>query len=200
MQSSGQPQPLARADWAQLFAFAWLHSGSVLQELRKDPKKAIIELANGTIPSDPDTQGAAKIIQNLADNTPMETYSGYLPIPRCPLEDRSKLSEKDLQDLLQVGLDGVLKFNVKGDLWAKVLLAAWNDDNTLKAIRQDPLEGLKRVLTEAEVKELQDSTYGILPLPDRANGLGNLKMEELVDFLGDEQNAEHLGGIFLVAT
>lgn len=189
-----------RADWAEIFAFAWQNGDPVLTDLRKDPKKAIEDLARGEYGATSDTREAAEGIIRQTEDQPLETYSGYIPIPRPPLNDLSRLSEEDLAGLLNLGLDGVLKFNLQAELWAKVLLEAWRDEDILKAIRQDPLTGLRRILDEDQISQLLDSDYGILPLPNLPNGLDKLEMEDLVAFLGDELNAEHLGGIFLVAT
>ncbi|MEM8807048.1 MAG: hypothetical protein AAGF01_13570 [Cyanobacteria bacterium P01_G01_bin.38] len=207
--------PSSRENWAQIFAFAWLESNQDFsKELRRDPKETIIELAKGTSGKykplldslESDTADlvvdAANEIKKKTDDTPLAAYSGYLPIPNSPFREEllKELNEGDLEKLLDRGIEGILQFQEKKELWAEILLRVWRNSDELKKIRQEPLEGLSSLLGEQQARELQDSEYGIIPLPNRPRGLGTLTIEDLADFLGDQDNADHLGGIFLVAT
>ncbi len=188
---------LARLAWSRVLAFVWLNE-KVLDELRKDPKETITQLAKGQDGKyknivDTETANQAKTIQDQTENDPTEPYRGYLPIPDPPLEEWKQLSSKDLAELLRGGITGILKFDDQPNLWADELLAAWNDPEKLIKIRQDPLGSGNLIHKE----ELLKSKYKILPVPDRPRGIDQLNVGQLESFLGDEDNMSHLGGIFL---
>jgi len=191
-----------RGNWSRVLAFAWLNS-DVLIDLRKDPKNTIIKLAGETNSHyqnvDRGTEDAAKNIIVQTEQDGSEAYRGYLPIPD-PLKGLENLDLEDdkleelLEELLLKGITGILKFDKKANLWKEELKAAWTSQEKLIQIRKDPLNILKYA------KELSEDEFGIFPLPDLPSGLENLKIEELQNFLGDEDNMEHLGGIFLVGS
>lgn len=185
-----------RSDWSQILAYAWTQAdnsqNSVLDDLRKDPKKTIIKLAEGSseYPNvDENTQSAAERIQEQAETSPGESYSGYLPIPDA-LESLANLEAENLEVLLTNGITGILQFNEQADLWAKELLRAWQNQEILSNIRQDPLNNLLH----------GDELLKIFPLPDRPRGLDKLTIEDLASFFDDEDNARHLSGIFLIGS
>lgn len=189
-----------RANWSRILAFAWLNQ-EVLEDLRKNPKQTIINLAmggkyknlkgevNANLEVDSSTATAASVIKNQADNDPEESYRGYLPIPNA-LGGLEGITQANLEVLLNNGIAGILKFDDKADLWADDLHAAWNDPEQLKNIRQDPLMHLRNK------DELLKTTYGIFPVPDRPKVLEGKDIEKLSEFLGGEPMS-HLGGIFL---
>lgn len=191
-----------RSDWAQLLAYAWTESQypEVLIGLRQDPKGTIIELAKETDSKyqnvDEATQQAAKSIQDQADTSPGEDYSGYLAIPDA-VANIDKLDQHDLEVLLRRGITGMLRFDLKADVWADVLLKAWNDSTLLTNIRKDPLAYLPR---RDELLKDEFYKYGIFPLPDRPRGLDKLEINKLESFLSDKDNVPHLSGIFLIAS
>ena len=210
MQGQGKAFALTpRMPWARIWALAWLESdkANLLEDIRKDPKSTITQLKEGTkgeykelLESLNDTERVNQIIQAadeiIRNAGSLEEYTGFLPIPSNPF-GKFDLKEDDIKNLLRSGLEGILRFDDQADVWAEVLFAAWGDQdsNLLKDIRQDPEKGLKSILGEQQVKELQESKYGILPLPDKPDGLDK-DIEKLTDFLGDEDNADHIGGIF----
>jgi hypothetical protein len=180
-----------RSNWSRIVAFAW-STPQVLNDLKKDPKTTITELAkggNGNYKSvDGDTAQAAKTIQSQTDNDPGESYRGYLPIPnRLEVGALADLDRSRLADLLSKGIAGILEFDEDADLWADELIAAWKDRSHLIAVLQDPAINLIH----------KDKLKSILPLPDRPRGLEELEIDKLQKFLGDQDHMEHLGGIFL---
>lgn len=192
-------QLFPRRDWAQLLAYAWTEPSypEVLTDLRKDPKGTVIELAEGSgsrYPNvDNDTQQAARSIQEQAESSPGENYSGYLPIP-APLGGLEGLAPKALEVLIRNGITGILQFDRQAEIWADVLRLVWNDQTLLSNVRIDPLAHLPH--KEALLRD----KYGIFPLPDRPRGLSELQIEKLGSFLSDEDNVAHLTGIFLIAS
>ena len=181
-------------NWSRVFAFAWKHQ-EVLTDLRKDPKGTIEEIAkgeNGKYKADAKTAVQAGTIQSQSQN-PIPNYSGYLPIPDT-FAGLEKLSAEELKEFLLRGLTGVLRFDDQAELWADALHQAWTDQNLLIEIRKDPLGKLPHA------NQLQNTTYGIFPLPDRPKGLDKLEIDELEDFLSDQDDALHLAGIFPTAT
>lgn len=175
--------------WARVCAFAWVKT-EVLQDLRKDPKGTIEEIAkgeDGKYKADSATAEQANTIIQLSEEA-TERYSGYLPIP-FTFGGLEKRSSEELKELLLGGITGAFRFDEEADLWADVLHQAWNDDNLLKEIRKDPLGKLPRA------NELKDKEYGIFPMPEKPRGLEKLEIEELENFLSDEDNVPHLGGI-----
>lgn len=185
----------ARLNWSRVLAFAWGNE-QVLNDLRKDPKTTIIRLANSqytNVDVDVDTADAAETIREQTEQDPGESYRGYLPIPN-PLGGLENLEQSKLQELLQNGLTGILRFDENAQLWSEELLAVWNDSDRLIQVRQHPLNNLIHTDT------LQTSQYGILPIPDLPDGLKDLGIEELRSFLGDGDNMSYLGGIFLLGS
>jgi hypothetical protein len=191
-----------RANWSRVLAFTWLHQ-EVLEDLRKNPKQTITNLATGgkyknlkgevtIIDVDSTTATAASVIKKQSDDDPGEAYRGYLPIPN-PLGGLEGITQANLAALLKNGITGILKFDDKADLWADELHAAWNDPEKLKNIRLDPLTHL------LHTDDLLKTTYGIFPVPDRPDALKDLGIEELSKFLGGERMS-HLGGIFLLGS
>ncbi len=115
------------------------------------------------------------------------------------ISDRSNQSEvgaiadleaAQLADLLSKGIAGILEFEEDSELWADELLAAWKDEQQLIAVLQDPANKLIH----------KDKLSSIFPMPDRPRGLETLEIEKLQSFFGDEDNMQHLGGIFLFAS
>ena len=191
-----------RGHWSRVIAFAWTYN-EVLNDLRKDPKETIIELAKGKDSTkyqnvdDDNTAFAAGRIQIDAEDNPEEAYSGYLPLPN-PLVGLECLDQSQLAALLRAGIDGILKFEAKADLWAEVLFKAWKDPKgLLVGIRKDPLQYLRKAITVKNTQALQQSEYGILPIPNRPKSLEKFKIEDLREFLIDQDIMENLGGIFL---
>lgn len=189
-----------RSDWSQILAYAWTQTeqSKVLEDLRKDPKGTIIELAKASskYPNvDDDTKSASKSIQEQAEQSPSEGYSGYLPIPDAPGK-LAELSPKDLEVLIRNGITGILQFESQAKIWSEILHSAWNDPDRqlLNNIRKDPLTYLPRK------DELLQDKYGIFPLPDRPRGLDKLTIDDLEDFFDDEDNVSHLSGIFLIGS
>lgn len=176
----------AKKAWARVCAFAWIRE-EVLKDLRKDPRGTIEKIARGENGADDETIQAATTIVNLSRN-PNDRYDGYLPIPD-PVGGLDRLDKEELKALLQNGITGGFRFDEKAELWADALSQAWKDNNLLKEIRKDPGK-----LPNAD--KLQESTYGIFPMPGLPRGLDDLKIEQLEDFLSDEDNARNLGGIF----
>ena len=175
--------------WARVCAFAWVQP-EVLKDLRKDPKGTIEEIAkgkNGKYQADLATAGQAKTIIQLSEN-PTERYSGYLPIA-YPFGGLEKSSPEELKELLQGGITGAFRFDESAELWADALHQAWTNEELLKEIRKEPGK-----LPHAN--ELKDKKYGIFPMPARPRGLDDLKIEQLENFLSDEDNIPNLGGIF----
>lgn len=179
--------------WSRVCAFAWKHKEEVLNDLRKDPKGTIEEIAkgqNGKYKADSDTAVQANTIIELS-KTQTEKYSGYLPIPN-PFGGLDKLDQQQMEELLLGGLTGAFKFDKEAKLWADALLQAWKDEELLQKIRRDPLGHLPHA------NELKDSEYGIFPVPDLpsvvAQNLEKLNIEQLYDFLVDD-NVRHIGGI-----
>lgn len=191
-----QTLKVARNDWSRVLAFAWSNE-DVLKELRKDPKETIKKLAGKADSAyqgvDNDTKTSALNIILQTEKDPNGSYRGYLPIPD-PLEGLKNLTKKDLENLLQNGITGILRFDKKADLWAEELHTAWNEPNKLIDIRQDPVNNL------IHARELSEDEFGIFPVPDRPRGLKELRIEQLEEFLSDQDNMEHLGGIFLVGS
>ena len=210
----------SRAAWAQIWALAWLDSdkANLLEDIRKDPKSTITQLKEGTngkykellnaTNSVDDIIAAADVIIRQAGS--LEEYTGFLPIPSNPfVEVKDELKKEDIVNLLgkenivnllRSGLEGILKFDDQAELWAEVLLEAWKCPEKLRAIRRDPVEGIKAI-GQDKLEMLQNSTYGLLPLPGRPDGLLDKdieKLEKLKQFLGDGDNADHIGGIFAV--
>lgn len=189
--------PSPRSDWSQILAYVWTQTDNsqnskVLDDLRKDPKGTIIKLAEGSseYPNiDKETNSAAKSIQEQAETSPGEGYSGYLPIPDA-LESLANLDPENLAVLLRNGITGILQFNEQANLWAEELLRAWQDQAILIGIRQDPLKNLLH----------KDELLKIFPLPDRPRGLDKLSIEDLGSFFDDEDNVRHLSGIFLIGS
>lgn len=187
-----------RSDWSQILAYAWTQTenSQVLTGLRTDPKGTIIEFAkeSGKYPDvDDDTKEAAKSIQEQAEQSPGEGYSGYLPIPDAPGK-LAELSPQELEVLIRNGITGILQFKSKAEVWADVLHLVWNDSDLLNKVRQDPLTHLPRK------DELLQDKYGIFPLPDRPRGLDRLTIDDLGNFFDDEDNVPHLSGIFLIGS
>jgi hypothetical protein len=182
-----------RANWSRVVAFAWMYP-EVLADLRKNPKQTITDLAMGgqyknLITIDSETQDAANIIKTQTDTDPEEPYRGYLPIPDA-VGGLEKATPANLAALLKSGITGILKFDNQAELWADELLAAWEDPKQLKNVRQDPLQHLHHR------DQLLETTYGVLPVPDRPKTLEDKDLGELTNFLkGDIMT--HLGGIFL---
>jgi hypothetical protein len=188
----------SRNDWSQILADAWNPDNSkILNDLRKDPKGTIVELAKETGGKYPQVAGAtrtaAKNIQVQAETSPGEGYSGYLPIPQ-PTGGVEKLDLKDLEALIRNGLTGILQFDRQADIWAKEFYAAWRDRTLLDNIRRDPLQHLQYK------DELLKDKYGVFPLPDRPRGLDKLTIDDLGQFLNDETNVSHISGIFLIGS
>lgn len=188
----------SRNDWSQILACAWNPNNSeILNDLRKDPKGTIVELAKETGGKyqqvDDATKTAAKNIKVQAETSPGEGYSGYLPIPQ-PTGGVEKLDLKDLEALIRNGLTGILQFDRHADIWAKEFYAAWRDRTLLDNIRQDPLQYLQYK------DELLKDKYGVFPLPDRPRGLDKLTIDDLGQFLNDEDNISHISGIFLIGS
>lgn len=184
-----------RGSWSQIIAFAWLHP-NVLKELRKDPKNTIMKLAGKASPPyedvDDQTKSAAGDIMYNAENDVSEGYRGYLPIPDS-FEALENLGVDKLEQFLEHGITGILKFDQNANLWAEELDAAWTDRAKLIKIRQDPLKNLMHA------EELSNSEFGIFPLPDRPSRLEKLNIEDLKGFIG-ENETDHLGGIFLIGS
>ena len=180
--------------WSRICAFAWKQKeAGVLQKLRQDPKNTIIEIANKAYHADQDTVTKAQEIIEISSD-PGATYSGYLPIPQ-PVGGLDRLSEENLKILFQAGITGTLRFDDKAELWAKVFYAAWQDLDLLNAIREDPVKNLPRV-DGLNFEELQNSKYGILPIPDLPIGLSDTSIEQLTSVGFDLDN---LGGIIPLA-
>lgn len=192
-----------RNDWALIIAFAWTHS-EVLNDLRKDPKSTIKELTKGESSKYPrvgneianEIANAAKNIEAQAEESPLEDYSGYLPIPQAP-EGLENLETEVLKNLIGAGgLTGTLQCDRHPEEWAKIFEFAWSHQDNLKNIRQDPLT----FLPQKERDKLLQTKYGILPLSDRPRGLNQLEIRDLESFLDDRDNMENIGGLFLVAS
>lgn len=196
-----------RSAWAKIWALAWLDTpeNNLLEDLRRDPKSTIEELKKGAngkyqkllnaIDGSSDITAAAQRIIEKADDR--EPYAGFLPIPFNPFL-AVELKQENIENLLEAGLEGILKFDDKAEIWAKVLFKAWEDEEKFLEIRKDPVKGLQGILTEEEFRELQDSTYGLLPLPGRPKGFDPTNLALLGEFLDDQENADHIGGIFAV--
>lgn len=196
-----------RNDWGKILAYAWSQAPStaaVLNDLRKDPKATIEDLAKGAGSKYQgvikDTQDAAQHIIDQAKDFPGESYIGYVPVPE-PTGGLEKLTEEQLTELISNGLTGLLQFDTQPEEWAKILLALWKDQDlsSLKSFQQDPLKFLQASFP-TELNVLLASEYGIFPLPNRPRGLDKLDVQELDRFLTDEDNAKHLSGIFLIGT
>ncbi len=160
--------------WSRVCAFAW-KKPEVLNDLRKDPKGTIEEIAkgeNGKYKADPTTAGYANIISRQAQTDATEPYRGYLPIPYA-VGGLEKLSPEELKGLLENGLTGVFRFDERSDLWAEALHQAWNNPELLIKIRKDPLGNLP------QANELNNSQYGIFPMPDLPEDLKTLTIEQL---------------------
>ena len=191
-------QQLLKA-WSRICAFAWIQTrngSNVLQNLRQDPKNAITEIAKGTqgkYNADSDTANRAQVIIDFSQD-PEATYSGYLPIPQA-VEGLGELSEENLSVLLQAGITGTLRFDDQPQQWAKVFHAAWQDPELLNAIRKDPLTNLPKV-NGLNLQQLQNSKYGILPMPDMVSGLSEATIEQ-IESIGFE--TDNLAGIFPLA-
>ena len=190
--------PIQRPDiskgWARICAFAW-HSESkqenVLQKLRKNPKETIIQIASGEYDADALTASFAQAIADMAEEG-MAPYSGYLPIPEAPIEQLKGFDVDEIAIMLSAGITGIMKFDQQPKLWAKVFLAAWNDNDLLIKIRQDPVTYLPTV-PGLNFQKLENSKYGILPIPDLPSHLLNLNIEQLQ---GAGEQWEHQMGIF----
>ncbi len=160
--------------WARICAFAWKNP-EVLNELRKDPKTTIQEIAkgeNGKYKADSTTARQADMIRSQTETDATEPYEGYLPIPYA-VGGLEKLSPEELKALLENGLTGVFRFDDRSDLWAEALHQAWNNPELLIKIRKDPLGNLP------QADELKDSQYGIFPMPDLPEDLKTLSIEQL---------------------
>jgi hypothetical protein len=199
-----------RNDWGKILAYAWsqpsqgVQPPQVLDDLRKDPKATVQEIAKGansryqTVVQDAQ-EAAQHIIDQVAD-FPGESYIGYVPVPE-PTGGLETLTEEQLEELISNGLTGLLQFDAQPKEWAKILGALWKDGSlaSLKNFQQNPLEFL-RASFPAELETLLQSEYGIFPLPNRPRGLEAMEIENLDRFLTDEDNAKHLSGIFLIGT
>ena len=193
--------PIQRPDiskgWARICAFAW-HSESkqenVLQKLRQNPKETIIQIASGEYDADALTASFAQAIADMAEEG-MAPYSGYLPIPEPSIEQLKEYKVDEMAIMFSAGITGLMKFNQQPKLWAKVFLAAWNDNDLLIKIRQDPLQNLSNLLG-SDFQQLQNSKYGILPLPDLPSDLSDLSLEQ-IHSIGDQWNNPM--GIFPIA-
>ncbi len=199
-----------RLSWSQVLAFAWwsteqdIAKPTFLDDLRQDPKIAINELAKGEEGKYKDIllkvsnentrksiNSAANEIMQLAEQDPSDTYRGYLPIPKgSEVGALADLDRKKLTGLLEVGITGILKFNEQADLWADELVEAWKSQDRLIAVLQDPAKNLLH----------KDNLKPIFPLPDLPRGLKELQIEQLQEFLGDEDHMQHLGGVFLIGS
>ena len=183
--------------WARICSFAWVQERNgcqVLENLRQDPKNTIIKIRNREYNTDSQTAEQAGVIVDFSDKNPDAPYSGYLPIPSA-VGGLDKLSEKDLSILFQAGITGVLRFDDKAEQWAKIFQAAWEDAGLLKAIRQDPLANLPRV-GGLNLEELQNSKYGILPIPDMPSSMSDDTIEKLENIAF---NLDNLAGIIPLA-
>ncbi|MBN3879184.1 MULTISPECIES: hypothetical protein [unclassified Nostoc] len=194
----------SRQNWSYVLAFAWWSSKSdivFIHDLKRDPKSAINDLANGeegkygqillNVPNEETRNKIKSNAQSIIDRSKLqkgEIYRGYLPIPEASeVGALANLDREQLKNLLQLGITGILSFDVQANLWADELVEAWKNREQLIAIQRDPAQNLRN-------KDTLDFRF---PLPDIPNGLKELKIEQLQEFLGDEAHMEHLGGIFL---
>ena len=196
-QERSSDQQLLKA-WARVCAFAWTQKETnVLIELRRDPKTTIEKISKREYGADETTANRAQDIINTS-TTANQSYSGFLPIPSpegVGVEVLGKLSEGVLKDLLAAGITGTLRFDDQPELWAKVFYAAWQDGNLLQDIRQDPLANLLRVegLSLEALEALQNSTYGILPIPDLPSALSEALSDNTIDQLESIEQLESIG-------
>lgn len=196
-----QSDPQLLRAWSRNCGFIWTQtrSGSnVLQKLRQDPKNTIMEIARGTegeYNADPETANSAQIIIDFSSEDSEATYSGYLPIPEA-VGELNGVSEENLRILFRNGITGVLRFDDKAELWAKVFHAAWQDPELLNGIRKDPLANLPKV-EGLNLEELQNSKYGILPVPDMPSAMSDDTIEKIAS-IGFEM--DNLGGIIPLAS
>ena len=182
----------SRDTWCPIIALAWMDS-LVLTNLRKDPKLTIEQLATS---GNSNVAAAAQRIATSTRDIPLENYSGYLPLPKCP-DGLTTLDQEALKNLIGTGgISGVLQCDRNPEVWADVLKFAWSEEENLRNIRQDPL----KYLPEKDKNKLLQTDYGILPVPKRPKGLDSLSMEQLTDFLGDRDATEFITGIWLMCT